>query len=140
MKKLTCLILILALALAPAALAESWQDRLSGYTLEQLQELAAACDAEIIRRTTESFDVPIGAYIVGEDIPAGTYRVEIANNSSFVQVYPDYDTYKRDEYSSTFDEVISRDEPVIGKLELEAGNVFRVSGAVKLSLYKGLGW
>lgn len=136
MKKLIALILT-ALLLLSAACAEDWQDKLAEYSLEELQTMAAAYSAEIIRRTTESFEIPKGTYIIGEDIPAGTYRLERLNSSGSVKAWADEKATK-DAYGYFFYESLTRDDPVIGKLKLQAGNIIELESTVKFSLYKGV--
>lgn len=131
------LILALLLALSASACAEDWQAQLADYSLEELQALAAACDAEIVRRTTESFDVPTGTYIIGEDIPAGTYRIERLANSAAVKVWPSA-ALAADPYAYSFYEGLYMDDPVIGKLQLVAGNILVLDAAVRFSLYQGI--
>lgn len=136
MKKLIALILT-ALLLLSAACAEDWQDKLAEYSLEELQTMAAAYSAEIIRRTTESFEIPTGTYVVGEDFPAGTYRLERMKNSATVKIWKDAKA-ATDEFGYFFLEGLYSDDPVIGKLKLEAGNIIEIGAAVKFSLYKGV--
>ena len=136
MKKLVALILA-ALLLTGCALAEDWQAKLAEYSLEELQEMAAAYDAEIIRRTKESFEVPTGTYIVGEDLPAGTYSVDYVNNAGILGLYDSQRALDTDD--PYFFEIVSKTER-IGKVTLKAGDILTVDATVSFSLYKGLGW
>lgn len=136
MKKLVALILAVLL-LTGCALAEDWQAKLAEYSLEELQAMAAAYDAEIIRRTKESFEVPTGTYIVGEDLPAGTYSVDYVNNAGIVGLYDSQRALDTDD--PYFFEIVSKSER-IGKVTLKAGDILTVDATVSFSLYKGLGW
>jgi len=136
MKKLVALILAVLL-LTGCALAEDWQAKLADYSLEELQEMAAAYDAEIIRRTKESFEVPTGTYIVGEDLPAGTYSVDYVNNAGILGLYDSQRALDTDD--PYFFEIVSKTER-IGKVTLKAGDILTVDATVSFSLYKGLGW
>lgn len=136
MKKLVALILAVLL-LTGCALAEDWQAKLADYSLEELQAMAAAYDAEIIRRTKESFEVPTGTYIVGEDLPAGTYSVDYVNNSGILGLYDSQRALDTDD--PYFFEIVSKSER-IGKVTLKAGDILTVDATVSFSLYKGLGW
>lgn len=136
MKKLVALILA-ALLLTGCALAEDWQAKLAEYSLEELQAMAAAYDAEIIRRTKESFEVPTGTYIVGEDLPAGTYSVDYVNNAGILGLYDSQRALDTDD--PYFFEIVSKTER-IGKVTLKAGDILTVDATVSFSLYKGLGW
>ena len=139
MKKLFALILIVALAIC-AACAEDWQAKFADYSLEELQAMAAAADAEIVRRTGESFIVPQGVYIIGEDIPAGTYRLEYVKRYASITVYPSERMMKQDEYSFTYLEGVSEDEPTIGKIKLVAGEAVEINSNIRFTVYKGFGW
>ena len=136
MKKLVALILAVLL-LTGCALAEDWQAKLAEYSLEELQEMAAAYDAEIIRRTKESFEVPTGTYVVGEDLPAGTYRVDYIRSAGILGVYDNQAAF--DQEDPAIYQLVARDEP-IGKIKLTEGQILTVDSAVSFSLYKGLGW
>lgn len=85
--------------------------------------------------------VPSGVYVAGEDFPAGTYRVELADpdnggvfllydsisdvNTAFAYLYE----YRVSKYSS----------PVVGKIEIKAGNALAVRNTVIVLLpYEGL--
>jgi hypothetical protein len=87
----------------------------------------------------EPLEVPIGEYIVGEDLPAGTYRIDYVNWPGIVMVWPSEAEKKDEYYSFTFNQTINKNNKTIGKLKLEAGNVISVSSAVLFSVYKGLG-
>ena len=85
--------------------------------------------------------VPSGVYVAGEDFPAGTYRVELADpdnggvfllydsisdvNTAFAYLYE----YRISKYSS----------PVVGKIEITDGNALDVRNTVIVLLpYEGL--
>lgn len=85
--------------------------------------------------------VPSGVYVAGEDFPAGTYRVELADpdnggvfllydsisdvNTAFAYLYE----YRISEYAS----------PVVGKIEIKDGNALAVRNTVIVLLpYEGL--
>ena len=136
MKKLIALFLA-AMLLLTVACAEDWQAKLADYSLEELQTMAAAYTAEIVRRTTTGFDVPTGTYVIGEDIPAGTYRLDRLNSSGTVTVWTNA-TAAKDKYGYFFFEGLSKDDPTIGKLKLEAGNIIELDSSVHFSLYTGI--
>lgn len=87
MKKLLSLILALCLSAAPlAALAVD----LSGLTSDELIELRGQILTELKSRgDLIYFDVPVGYYIVGVDLPAGDYYVTPSSSSyTNVSLYP----------------------------------------------------
>lgn len=47
---------------------------------------------------TEAITLAAGTYIVGEDLPAGKYKITCADGTSEVKIYNDYETRKRSEY------------------------------------------
>ena len=68
-----CMTLALILALIPAAAAD-WD--LSDFSFDDLIALRAQVQLEMMSRPDyEEVEVPLGVYKVGEDIPAGTWRV-----------------------------------------------------------------
>lgn len=90
---------------------------------------------------TAGITVPSGVYVAGEDFPVGTYRVELADpdnggvfllydsigdvNTAFAYLYE----YRISKYSS----------PVVGKIEIKAGNALAVRNTVIVLLpYEGL--
>lgn len=84
MKKLLALILILVCVTSFAA-AESID--LSGLSFDQLMELRNKLNAEIISRAEwKEVTVPAGTWIVGEDIPAGTYSITPKNGGAYLRI------------------------------------------------------
>lgn len=78
MKKLTTLILALALILAPAALAEI---DLSGMSFDELVDLQRQITAAIMQTDEwQEVEVPAGTYVVGDDIPAGRWTIKAATD------------------------------------------------------------
>ena len=112
MKRILALILILTLAVAPA-LAE-----FADLSLEELQAKATAIQMEILARAGEGFTLYPGIYIVGEDIPAGKYRVEVVKKYGVLSVFNQENHYVFSEFLSLQDE---EDTAVVGKLVLENG-------------------
>ena len=120
MKKLITVILILALLLPAAACAEV--PDISGLSYEELLALNAAVQQAIFANaaSVDGVKVPIGEYIIGEDIPAGTYRLEFPGpeDTSFGYIY----IYGPDE-SETDSYLTGKGYGVeaIGKIVLEEG-------------------
>ena len=112
MKRILALILILTLAVAPA-LAE-----FADLSLEELQAKATAIQMEILARAGEGFTLYPGIYIVGEDIPAGKYRIEVAKAHGIIKI----DNVNGRRYLSEFLSLADEDDnAVIGKAILEVG-------------------
>lgn len=134
MKKLLALALAIMILAAVPALAD-----FDGYSLEALQAAAAQLQAEILRRSGEPFTVWPGQYTVGEDIPAGVYRVELlTGGSGWFWVYA-----QAGDVVPVFEGTLSNYEdvaaPIIGKVTLGAGMLVDVSVAVTMSAYTGVG-
>ena len=83
-------------------------------------------------------EVPAGEYIVGQDIPAGIYRMEV--------IYPKsggmLTIYQSDDKKRTLEETYLGEFwgiEKIGKAELNDGNLFKVHGnSLRLFPYTGL--
>lgn len=143
MKKVTALLLAILLLTIPTALASG---DLSSMTVEQLIQLKTQIETELISRTEgESFGVPPGKYIVGQDIPAGAYKVTVTNSSvvgGMLVVYPDK-TKMDSQGSYQVMEMLSSmtGNEVLGKVELADGNGVWVSnGMLTFEIYTGLGF
>lgn len=83
MKKLTIIILILALILPAAVPAEEYPDLpdLSVFDREDLAEIASQINAILFPfALEEGVLIPAGEYIADVDIPAGTYRADAVSN------------------------------------------------------------
>lgn len=79
----------------------------------------------------KEFDVPVGKYTIGIDIPAGVYTVSRGSGLfDSIVVIGNYETFYP----------VSQNSP-IGKLELAEGQTIEVQmGGVKFSEYKGIGF
>ena len=137
MKKLITVILILALIIPAAALADL--PDISGLSNEELIELNHRIQLMLFtEKMVEGVEVPAGEYIVGEDMPAGVYRMEVVfpNAGGHMTVY---DTDKSrttidQSYLGEFWGVLE-----IGKIKLEEGNVLRINGnSLRIFAYAGL--
>ena len=118
MKRLIAIILILSMLLPAAALADL--PDLSNLSTDELLEVIRS--AQLLLFSSElvnGITVPQGEYIIGEDIPAGTYRIEITGIGGYFDLYESKDGSKiaTGLTGSTYDVTD------IGKLVLEEGNV-----------------
>jgi hypothetical protein len=148
MKKLSCLLLVFCLVVpygsAQTTTADDFQAYIESLPSDFLKTLIATFNAELVRRgettvsTSITIDkevtVPVGTYIVGEDIPAGNYTIRCAEDDCFSF---DVRTATGKLVFSEF--VYSGDH--IGKVILQNGNKVEIEfNAVIFAPYKGLGF
>jgi len=135
MKKLFVFALVLALLAVPLAHAEDY----ASMTDEQLWEANKAIQAELWARsiTKDGVTVPTGVYNVGEDIPAGTYRIILAKDSVISMITAKYynETYQMDD-SDLF--TLTTNQPEIGKIDLSKYTSIEITGPVVFLAYTGL--
>ena len=137
MKKLITVILILAMLLPVAAMADL--PDISALTEAELIELNHQIQLMLFsQKLVDGVTVPAGEYIVGEDIPEGVYRVEVVYKSAggtlFIFDKADDSMYSDQSYLGEFWGVEE-----IGKLTLKAGNKVKIStNALKFFPYVGL--
>ena len=116
---ITVMVFITSIGIAFAAVPD-----LSGLSSEDL--LATIRQAQSLlfdQGLNEGVKVTQGNYIVGEDIPAGTYRIEIVDGTGYYEVYAD-SNQKKMLYAGITGE--SYDITEIGKLVLENGNFLKL--------------
>ena len=91
MRKLFAVIITIALFVGTFALAETVD--LSQYNDTELISLLEAVQQEIANRHIErSADLPQGSYLVGKDIPAGSYDISVVYKGSMwmdIYIYAD---------------------------------------------------
>lgn len=134
MKKLITMILILALAVPALALADL--PDISALTVEELIELNHQIQNRLFsEQLVNGVKVPPGVYIIGEDIPAGTYRVEITGGTGFYDLRQEADGH----LITTGLTGKSYDVTEIGKMVLEDGNELKLyNSTFVLYPYTGL--
>ena len=135
MKKLITLLLILAM-LPVIALADL--PDISGLSTDDLIELNHQIQLRLFsEQLVSGVKVPPGSYVIGEDIPAGTYRVDFPVVSdllmglfmAYTEDYSDYVTYYIGENNTT----------AIGKVELKEGMTLEISDTTAIFYaYTGL--
>lgn len=107
---------------------------LSDYSDNYLKVLIAIMQIELRNRGFEKDDVvvPMGEYIVGEDIPAGVYTVTTGDSYSNLQVYSNGKRiYVYDSFTTE----------TIGKLTLTTGQIVKVQyDSMTFATYKGIGF
>ena len=117
-----------------AATYQNNSDALSAYSDNFLKLLIALLEIELQHRGFAQGEVvvPMGEYIVGEDIPAGTYTLTAYGNLTDIEVYSNG--------KCIHDHCLTSSEQV-GKLPLEDGQVVRIKyGSMIFAPYKGLGF
>lgn len=95
-------------------------------TEELLALRVSIVDELMARGEMKSANVPAGEYVVGDDIPAGSYSIT-TDQLLVTIVIGDYDGMY----------VVSPDSPV-GKLTLKAGDKIQITGKIVLTKYAGL--
>ena len=148
MKKLSCLVLVFCLVMpcisAQAATASDFQAYIETLPSEFLEAMIAMFNAELARRgeaTASAADasldkevtVPIGVYVVGEDIPAGTYTIKSTGRYFYYSVYTDTGS------PLAYGSILA--EECVGKITLENGYTVEIEySPVIFAPYKGLGF
>lgn len=129
MKKILCVLLIVCF-LPVVALSED----LSSMSYDELIELHRQLVKEIMSRPEwKEVEVPAGKWIIGEDIPEGSYSVTPVKNSSVINVYGN------NSYGIP-DLIYLSDGETYGKLVLKDGMEIDISSPVIFAPVKGLGF
>lgn len=135
MKKVFALALVLVILAVPA-LAD-----FEGQTLEQLLDASARLQAEIVKRSGDPFTVQPGLYLVGRDLPAGTWRVVLASTTAEVVVYRSLQAASAEIAIPMQDYVLSSLPGLpteVGALYLASGFAVRIGGPVTFSPFTGV--
>ena len=126
MKKLIAIVIILALLLPAAALADL--PDISGLTNEELIELNRQINLRLFsEKLINGARIPIGVYTVGVDIPAGSYHVELESNltNSLISIhYIDEKGEERVNGSFMLGDIYGAYE--VGKMTLEDGQFVEI--------------
>lgn len=140
MKKLLTIILILALLLPAAALADL--PDISGLTKEELLQLDWQIQEQLFEyQLDDGVLVPAGVYVVGADIPAGEYKADIVSDvGGCVRVYKTISDYEKGGFSYQSEIYLGNMWGTLAfRLKIEDGNVLYIySNSLKLSRYHGL--
>ena len=120
MKRLLTVILIIALILPATVLADL--PDISELSTDELIQLSRQIQLRLFsEQLVNGVEVPPGTYSVGEDIPAGSYRLETKVESVG---YVIYDSNKKPIGSGVAGEYF--ETMVIGKLILEEGTMIEI--------------
>lgn len=125
MKRFLAVLLILVCITGFSAAEES----LKNLSIDQLRKMIQMINAEIVSRPEwKEATVPGGEWVVGVDIPAGTYSITPVSSSSLILIW----RKAIDNYSNNglvFNQNVKQKDP-IGRIVLEAGWIFTNSNAV----------
>ncbi len=132
MKKLFSVILLVCMIPVFAFAAD-----LSDLSFDELIKLRDEINAEIVSRPEwKETEIPAGQWIVGEDIPAGTYCIKPVKKAPLVTVWKKA-VYDYSNNGLVFNEVLREQ---FGKLKLEAGWIFNADEPVIFSPPVSLGF
>ena len=133
MKKIIAVLLLGVILISSAAMAEV---DLGAMTFAELIQLQTDIKAEMIKRPEfKSFTVPAGEWIIGEDIPAGAYKLELAMDSVVIHLWG----AAVDDYNTNGGLLVSDFREIgYGKINLRSGNILVISKPIILSVYGGL--
>ena len=130
MKKLMAiLIIILCLSFPFYGIADSITEQLSQYTIEDLNELYIAVEEELAKREA-SDGIKIlsgGCYVVGRDLPAGTYEFTLYKtmlSTSSIPIHASMEDYRAENY---FDLIQWIGLGSKYRITIEEGNVLEIN-------------
>lgn len=125
------LVFLLVVSFVPASVSAEKID-FSDLSLDQLIMLKTWVTEEIAERTKDEKEVrvPMGEYIIGTDIPSGTYTITCKDICAAVSVYSSS--------GSLMDSYFINENDSIGKINLQQGQVIQTTTALYFSTYKGL--
>lgn len=113
---------------------------LSGMSDDNLVYYSTMCSSELMRRRGWPITIDPGIYIVGQDLPAGYYRIDM---TAGVMGIADFKIFNSAEdyanKNSGYYMVFSQNDGVtsIGKVYLDMNNVLYFDGVMKFSPYTG---
>ncbi len=134
MKKLLVFTLVLALLAVPVVHAEDY----ASMSDDELWAANKAIQAELWARsiTKDGVTIPTGSYIIGEDIPAGIYRIEMPEGAMMVTV----SVYATDEKTIMDGEmyILTSGNPEVGKIDLSQYKYIETTSSIIIKTYTGL--
>lgn len=125
------LVFLLVVSFVPASVSAEKID-FSDLSLDQLIMIKTWVTEEIAERTKDKKEVrvPMGEYIIGTDIPSGTYTITCKDFCASVSVYSSS--------GSLIDLYFINENDSIGKINLQQGQIFKTTTELYFSAYKGL--
>lgn len=135
MRRLFALILVVLMMFCSAASAEGID--LTAMSFEELIALRQEIDLLIFASDEyKNVSVPAGEYVIGEDIPAGTYTLD-SDGMAMISVYSDA---SKNIMGMVAAHTVGNGETV-GKIELKEGNVVEIQfTSIIFKTYAGLGF
>lgn len=133
MKRFVMLLIMITLSVS---IVSAEENPLGSYTFDELIEINKIIIQEIITRPEwKEVKVPAGEYVVGEDIPAGSYTILSAKYISAIGIYKD-----KNKNDIDYNYYIVQANGSIGKLTLKDGMVITITSDVIFTPYIGLGF
>lgn len=130
MKKLIIFALVIASLIPVVAFADV---DLGSMSYDELITLNGQLFKEIMSRPEfKEVNVPTGSYVVGSDIPAGTYSLGLASGTfgSMIRINDFQEAYS-----------VTSSDPSVGKVTLKDGDAVDISmGSIVFKPYVGLGF
>lgn len=140
MRKLFAVIITIVLFVGTFALAETMD--LSQYNDAELISLLEAVQQEIAnRRIEKSADLPQGSYLVGKDIPAGSYDISVVYKGSMwmdIYIYADGGEGDMKQDFSVFADGDYGDGTGNFHVELTDGELLRCTAPITLTINAGV--
>lgn len=140
MKKVFAAMLAIALLIGTFALAETVD--LSQYNDNELVSLLDAVQQEIANRHIEkSAELPQGSYLVGKDIPAGSYDISVVYKGSMwmdIYIYEDGGNGEMKQDFSVFADGNYGDGTGSFHVELAEGELLRCTAPITLTISAGV--
>ncbi len=140
MKKVFAVIITIALFVGTVALAETLD--LSQYTDTELISLLKEVQQEVANRHIEkSADLPQGSYLVGKDIPAGTYDISVVYKGSMwmdIYIYADGGDGEVKQDFSVFADGNYGDGTGSFHVELTDGELLKCTAPITLTINAGV--
>ena len=129
MKKLIAFIMIIAMLLPAAVSAEDlFEKKLGDLTFDELMLINKNIQIRLFKKeaAVDGVKVPAGEYIVGEDIPAGTYRIEYRPMTDYS--FCMFTAYNEETWLSFYTQLGFDSSTEIGKLELPRDTHISITG------------
>lgn len=114
---------------------------LSGMSEDDLVYFSVMCKTELLRRRGESFDLDPGIYTVGQDLPAGYYRIEMIAGVMGIADFKIFNSVKDYQNQNPgYYMVLSQNSDVtsVGKVYLGMDNVLYFDGKMNFTPYSGV--
>lgn len=114
---------------------------LKSYSYDELRDLYRQVMREMVTRPEwKDAEVHQGVYVVGEDIPAGSYTITLKNPDAVANIFlwgaglEDYDTNG----GLLVNELLYGNQNVMGKIILKEGNILHLTGDVYIGPFRGI--